>query len=93
VVGGPQKPLTRADAADVFRLRSEVLAPVSMLSKVIWEVSMTDGSSSAYLSKDKQSDLVRGALPSGGDRQRLQVRQESLCGSRELQGVHHVKCL
>jgi hypothetical protein len=25
---GPQKPLTRADTADVFRLRSEVLAPV-----------------------------------------------------------------
>jgi hypothetical protein len=30
---GPLKPLTRADTADVFRLRSEVLAPVSMLSK------------------------------------------------------------
>jgi hypothetical protein len=60
---------------------------------MLWEISKTNGSSAAHLSKDKQSDLVRGALPSGGDRQRLQVRQESLCGSRELQGVHHVKCL
>jgi len=29
-VVGPQKPLTRADTADVFRLRAEVLAPVSI---------------------------------------------------------------
>jgi hypothetical protein len=36
------------------------------------EVSMTDGSSPTHLNKDKQADLVRGALLSGGDRQWLQ---------------------
>jgi hypothetical protein len=41
---------------------------------------MTDGSSPTDLSKDKQSDLVRGTLPSRGDRQWLQRRVSGVSG-------------
>ncbi len=65
---GPQKPLTRADTADVFRLCIEVLAPLSIALPMLWEVPKANRSSQSHLSKDKQSDLVRGTVQAGADR-------------------------
>jgi hypothetical protein len=50
---------------------------------MFWEVSMTDGSSSAHLSKDKQSDLVREA----------RHQEEIVSGFRAVSAASAATCL